>query len=214
MVDFVQLVHDRRSASNFLPDHPITKEELNEIFKLVQLGPSAFNLQHAHYVVVTDPELKERLRAAAMGQYKVYSASAVILVLGDKKAYLKAPEIYEGLKTLGIVSEQEYDHMVNDTISMYERGGPEFEKEEAIRNASLSAMMFMLAAKEKGWDTCPMIGFDPDEVKRILNISDPYEIALMITIGKEKVSSRRPRGYRKPVTEFVTYYSFKGATMK
>lgn len=27
----------------------------------------------------------------------------------------------------------------------------------------------------------------------------------MITIGKEKVESRQPRGYRKPVREFVTY---------
>jgi putative NAD(P)H nitroreductase len=28
---------------------------------------------------------------------------------------------------------------------------------------------------------------------------------MMITIGKEKVESRKPRGYRKPVSEFVTY---------
>ena len=44
----------RRSASNFLPDNPISTTELNEIFELVKLGPSAFNLQHAKYVVVLD----------------------------------------------------------------------------------------------------------------------------------------------------------------
>ncbi len=75
----------------------------------------------------------------------------------------------------------------------------------AIRNGSLSAMMFMLAAKDKGWDTCPMIGFDPEAVKEILNIDDTHEIVMMITMGKEKVSSRQPRGYRKPVNEFVSY---------
>ncbi|NCU18404.1 hypothetical protein GW534_11825 [Bacillus sp. P1(2020)] len=88
---------------------------------------------------------------------------------------------------------------------MYTSRGEDFQRDEAIRNASLSAMLFMLAAKDKGWDTCPMIGFDPDKVREILNIDEQYEIALMITIGKEKVSSRPPRGYRKPVTEFVTY---------
>lgn len=38
-----------------------------------------------------------------------------------------------------------------------------------------------------------------------------YEVVLMITIGKEKGATRRPRGYRKPVNEFVTviYMSFK-----
>ncbi|MGG3927294.1 nitroreductase family protein [Metabacillus fastidiosus] len=205
MTDFIHLVKERRSVSNFLPDQTIKKEELNEIFELVKLSPSAFNLQHTNYITIIDPSIKEKLRKAANGQYKISSASAVILVLGDKKAFHRASEIYEGLKMLGIINKQEYDHMVNDTVSFYESRGQEFQRDEAIRNASLSAMMFMMAAKEKGWDTCPMIGFDAEEVKRILNISDQYEAVMMVAIGKEKVESRPPRGYRKPVMEFVTY---------
>ncbi|AST91288.1 nitroreductase family protein [Sutcliffiella cohnii] len=205
MTDFIQLVKERRSASNFLPNISIKKEELQEIFELVKFGPSAFNLQHSHYVTVVDQNKKEQLREAANGQYKVSSASAVIIVLGDKKAYKQAPEIYEGLKMLGIVNKQEYDHMVQDTVSFYETSGAQFQRDDAIRNASLSAMLFMLAAKEKGWDTCPMIGFNAEKVREILKVDEQYEIALMITIGKEKVASRKPRGYRKPVSEFVTY---------
>ncbi|WBL17113.1 nitroreductase family protein [Sutcliffiella sp. NC1] len=205
MTDFIQLVKERRSASNFLPNISIKKEELQEIFELVKFGPSAFNLQHSHYVTVLDENKKEQLREAANGQYKVSTASAVIIVLGDKKAYKQASEIYEGLKMLGIVNKQEYDHMVQDTVSFYETGGAQFQREDAIRNASLSAMLFMLAAKEKGWDTCPMIGFNAEKVREILKVDEQYEIALMITIGKEKVASRKPRGYRKPVSEFVTY---------
>lgn len=205
MSDFIQLVKERRSASNFLPDYPITRKELNEIFNLVKLGPSAFNLQHTNYITIFDPKIKERLQQAANGQYKVLSSSAVVIVLGDKKAFHQAAEIYDGLKVLGIVNKQEYDHMVHDTVSFYQSRGEEFQRDEAIRNASLSAMLFMLAAKEKGWDTCPMIGFDPDKVREILNINESFEVVMMITIGKEKIESRRPRGYRKPVSEFVTY---------
>jgi putative NAD(P)H nitroreductase len=172
MADFIQLVKERRSASNFLPDQMITKEEFNEIFELVKLGPSAFNLQHANYLTVIDPVIKEKLKKAANGQYKVTSASTVILVLGDKEAFGQAPAIYEGLKMLGIVNKQEYDSMVHDTVSFYESRGSDFQRDEAIRNASLSAMMFMMAAKEKGWDTCPMIGFDSEAVKQILNIDE------------------------------------------
>ncbi|MFJ5623963.1 nitroreductase family protein [Peribacillus loiseleuriae] len=205
MADFIQLVKERRSASNFLPDHMITKEEFNEIFELVKLGPSAFNLQHTNYLTVIDPVIKEKLKKAANGQYKVSSASAVVLVLGDKNAFWQAPDIYEGLKMLGVVNKQEYDFMVHDTVSFYESRGSDFQRDEAIRNASLSAMMFMMAAKEKGWDTCPMIGFDSEAVKQILNVEQQYEVVMMITIGKEKVESRKPRGYRKPVSEFVNY---------
>lgn len=186
MAEFSQLVKERRSASNFLSDHPITKEELNEMFEWVALAPSAFNLQHTKYVTVLDPDVKEKLKQAANGQYKVFSSSAVLLVLGDKQAYQQAADIYEGLKVLGVLNKQEYDHMVQDTVSFYESKGEQFKRDEAIRNASLSAMMFMLSAKEKGWDTCPMIGFDAEAVKRILNIDDQFEVVMMITIGKEK----------------------------
>lgn len=205
MTEFIKLIETRRSASNFLKDNPIPQKDLNEIFELVKLAPSAFNLQHSKYIVVTNPEVKEQIRAAANGQYKVHSASAVIIVLGDKLAYKNTAAINEGLLMLGIVNKQEYDLMVDDTVSLYETRGDSFQRDEAIRNASLSAMMFMLAAKEKGWDTCPMIGFDPDKVKEILNVSDQYEPALMITVGKEKIESRKPRGYRKPVSEFVSF---------
>lgn len=172
---------------------------------MIKLGPSAFNLQHTNYITVIDPVIKESLQKAAYGQYKVLSSSAVILLLGDKMAFQQASQIYEGLKMLGMVNKQEYDQMVNDTVSFYQSRGQAFQRDEAIRNASLSAMLFMLAAKEKGWDTCPMIGFDSNSVKSILNISDQYEVKIMIVIGKEKVESRRPRGYRKPVSEFVKY---------
>ena len=148
MAEFVQLVNERRSASNFLPEHPITRDELNEMFELVALAPSAFNLQHTKYVTVLDPEVKEKLKQAANGQYKVFSSSAVLLVLGDKQAYQQAADIYEGLKVLGVLSKQEYDHMVQNTVSFYENR-ENCLRDEAIRNASLSAMMFMLSAKEK-----------------------------------------------------------------
>lgn len=203
--NFEQLVKERRSASNFLENSPITRRELDEIFDLVKYGPSAFNLQHTNYIVVTNPKIKEQIYHAALKQYKVKSSSAVIIVLGDKKAHEKASDIYKGLMQLGIYSEQEYKYRVNDTITFYESKGEEFQKEDAIRNSSLSAMLFMLAAKAKGWDACPMIGFEPDRVREILNIKDNYEIVMMVTIGKEKVSSRKPRGYRKPISEFVQY---------
>ncbi|NEU31790.1 nitroreductase family protein [bacterium LRH843] len=206
METFNQLVRERRSASNFIENIPISEKELDEIFRLVQMAPSAFNLQHTNYLVVLDPKLKEDVKEAAYGQYKVGTSSAVIIVLGDKKAFNETGRIYDGLQMLGILSKQEYDQAVQETMSFYETRGEEFQRDDAIRNASLSAMLFMLAAKNAGWDTCPMIGFDSDRVRQLLNIDEQYEPVLMITIGKEKVQSRKPRGYRKPVAEFVKYH--------
>lgn len=205
-MEFSKLIDKRRSANNFLKDVKMTVEDIRPILEDVKLAPSAFNLQHASYIVVLDEDIKEKVREAAYGQYKVHSASAVILVLGDKKAYKNTAELSQGMVDLGIITACELDELVAENTNFYEERGEAFMKDEAIRNASLSAMLFMLAAKNRGWDTCPMIGFDDQKMRDLFNVPETHEIALMITIGKEKESSRRLRGYRKPVEEFATYY--------
>lgn len=205
-MEFSKLIDKRRSANNFIEDIKMSEEDIRPILEDVKLAPSAFNLQHAEYIVVLDEEKKEKVREAAYGQYKVHSASAVILVLGDKEAYKNTANLNQGMVDLGIINVCELENIVNENAKFYEERGKEFMKEEAIRNASLSAMLFMLAAKNRGWDTCPMIGFDQQQMRALFNIPETHEIALMITIGKEKESSRRLRGYRKPVEEFATYY--------
>ncbi|GIP27739.1 nitroreductase [Paenibacillus sp. J23TS9] len=208
MSQFQELVQARRSANKFQTDVNISEQELAEMFGLVKFAPSAFNLQHTHYVAVTEKELKEKVYEAAFKQYKVLTSSAVIVVLGDLDAYHNIGPINEGLLNLGVIDRREFDETVSSVIGMYEDGGDAFKRDEAIRNASLSAMLFMLIAKDKGWDTCPMIGFDPEQLRRALNIPDRYVPAMLITIGKEDTGKQRPRGYRKPVGEFVTFNGF------
>ncbi|WP_139490544.1 nitroreductase family protein [Brevibacillus dissolubilis] len=200
------IVKIRRSANNFDPDVKISKSELEGLFELAKFAPSAYNLQHAHYLVVDDPQLKLQVKEAAHHQYKVGTASAAILVLGDMDAYKDAERIYEGMLHLGMMDEVHYRETIDHIYAAYQ--DPEFRKEEAIRNASLSAMQFMLIAKAKGWDTCPMIGFDPEQMRSLLRIPDRFQIAMMITIGVEKTNRPRPRGYRKPVGEFVHFGPF------
>ncbi|WP_139491730.1 nitroreductase family protein [Brevibacillus dissolubilis] len=202
------ILKERRSANNFLPDVVIPASEFDEIFKLVKLAPSAFNLQHTHYVVITDKEQKEQIKAAAFYQHKVTTSSAVIVVLGDKLAYQQAEKIYRGFLDLGIMDQPSFDSTIQSIYAMYQGRGEDFQKEEAIRNASLSAMQLMLVAKDRGWDTCPMIGFDPDALHKVVNIPDQYIPVMLITIGKEDTNNRRPRGYRKPNGEFVTHGFF------
>jgi putative NAD(P)H nitroreductase len=206
MSELLKVVRERRSANKFMEGIEIPKKELDSIFEELTSAPSAFNLQHANYYVVKDPEVKEAVYEAAFKQYKVRSASAVIIVAGDKSAYQNAESIYEGSKLLGIIDEKEFHSMVDIIYGLYEGWGDSFQHDEAIRNASLSAMLFMLLAKERGWDTCPMIYFDQEKIKEILNISDREIPAIMITIGKSDPDSVKLRGSRKATNEFVKYF--------
>lgn len=204
--EFLKIVRGRRSADKFIENVTIPREDFNEIFRDLSLAPSAFNLQHAKYYVVEDKELNDKVYEAAFKQYKIKTASATIIVTGDKNAYLSASKIYEGSMMLGMIDKTQYDIMINSIKNLYEGWGESFQHDEAIRNASLSAMQFMLLAKDKDWDTCPMIYFDKDKIKELLNIPENEVPAIMITMGKVDKSSSKIRGYRKPADEFVKFF--------
>lgn len=207
-MDFATLVKQRRSANKFIEGIAITEQDLEPIFNQVKLAPSCFNLQHTEYFVILDPEKKQAFYEGAVNQYKLKTASAAIVVLGNVQAYQDTAKLYEGMRALGMMSQQEFDQTVSTVHGMYEGFGLAFQQEEAVRNASLSAMLFMLAAKDQGWDTCPMIGFDRAKTVEMFNIPAHLVPVMLIAIGKADPGSERPRGYRKPLGEFVTYNSF------
>lgn len=206
MDEFLKVVRERRSANKFIENTVIPREDFNDIFKELSLAPSAFNLQHASYYVVEDKTLTEKVYEASFKQYKIKTASATIIVTGKKNAYRSADKIYEGSMMLGMLDKTEYEIMINTINSLYEGWGESFQHDEAIRNGSLSAMLFMLLAKNKDWDTCPMIYFDKDKISQLLNIPENEVPVIMITMGKTDKSSNKIRGYRKPVAEFVKFY--------
>lgn len=209
-MDFAQLAAARHSAVNFEKDFQMTEQQFKQIFELTKLAPSAYNLQFTNYVVVMDDAKKEALCELHYGQYKIKSASAAVIVMGDCKSATveAAEEMYTPLKMLNIIDEIEYDTTI-EAIRQYANKltGEELER-ELMRNAGLHAMFFMFAAKHYGFDTCPMHVHNIPQVRELLAIPAHLEPIMLITIGKS-VDKTRPRGYRKPVSEFVQFNSYE-----
>ncbi|MGM9943587.1 MAG: nitroreductase family protein [Lysinibacillus sp.] len=210
-MNFEELVQARHSTINFVKEETMTEEDFKKIFDLTKLAPSAYNLQFTNYLVITDEAKKERVRELSYNQYKIHSASAVVFVLGNKNSIevSEAEKIYNPLKMLKIMDELEFDSTMN-LIKSYGDGlkadSHQLEMELA-RNSGLHAMLFMLSAKHYGFDTCPMHVHNVEELRKEFNIPDHLEPMMMITIGKS-VDKIRPRGYRKPVGEFVNFNGF------
>jgi putative NAD(P)H nitroreductase len=210
-MEFIDLLSARHSAVNFVEDFEMSEQDFKQIFELTKSAPSAYNLQSTHYFVITDKTKKERIRALNYNQYKIHSASGVILVLGDATSTnaKNAEKIYRPLTMLKMMDELEYEttmQMIANFHATLEQN-PTVMQMELMRNAGLHAMQFMLSAKALGFDTCPMHLHNFDEIRQEFNIPPHLHPIMMITIGKS-VDKVRPRGYRKPVGEFVTFNKF------
>ncbi|WP_430109780.1 nitroreductase family protein [Paenibacillus sp. B1-33] len=173
----------RHSVRKYVPNTPIAATELNEILELAASAPSSWNLQHWRFLVFQQEETKQKLLPISYNQQQVVDCSAVIAVLGDTQANLMAPELYGEQLQAGNITQQVHDTLVGNINRAYESSA-QLGTEEAIRNGSLASMQLMLAAKAKGWDTCPMGGFNKEQFVTEFNIPSRYVPVILITLGK------------------------------
>lgn len=205
-MEFSAVVRQRRSIKSYDPARTISDAQLKELFEEVVLSPSAFNLQHWAFIAVRDPEIKKKLKEAAWGQQQIEDCSVPIFVAGKLNAHRDAPSIYKG------VPEGVREKVLPMIADFYE-GKDQLVRDETIRSASLAAMTLMYAAKSRGFDTGPIIGFDSDAVARLLKLGPDHIPVMLIVLGYAK-GEPRPRSCRKPVEEVVRLNALDGPGLK
>ena len=172
-------IEPRRSIRRFVQE-PMNQDDLREILRLASLAPTANNVQPTRFVVIQNKELQEKLQAVSYNQSQVTSAPAVIVVYADMEDVLSNVE-----ETLPASMDEEQIKMRADRL----RG--QFQDQDvaqrgqwALSQANIAFGFLMLAARGMGYDTVPMLGFDPSEVKKLLNLPDHVEFAGILPIGK------------------------------
>ena len=183
----IAAIQTRRSVNHYDANHRFTDQQVDELFSLAMLSPTAFNIQNWRFVNITDSELRQQIRAAAWDQAQVTDASLFIVMCADLKSWEKQPERYWANADQGV------QDFILPAIDQYYRGKDQVQRDEAMRSCGIATQTLMLAAKAMGYDSCPMDGFDFDKVGHIINLPEDHVIALCLAIGKA-TQDANPRG--------------------
>jgi nitroreductase len=171
-------IETRRSIKAYDPTHKLSEDEVTKLMSLAMLSPTAFNIQHWRFVVVDDAALRQQIQAVSWNQSQVSEASLLIVLVADVQAWAKQPERYWKDAPQAVA-----DFLV-PAIKQYYTGNEQAQRDEAMRSCGMAAMNIMLAAKEMGYDTCPMDGFDFDAVAKLLNLPADHIPTMFVTVGK------------------------------
>lgn len=186
----------RKSVRVFDPNATITKEEIEEMLKMATIAPSSSNLQSWSFMVFQNQEVKKELRLIANNQAQVEDSSAVIAVLGNIDAYKKVEQIYTQNVAEGHMDESIKDRTIASTYATYPNSSREARMNIASFDAGLVSMQLMLIAKEKGYDTCPLGGFDKVKFAERFELPNDQFPIVLIALGKAAApafgSSRLP----------------------
>ena len=196
-----EAIEARRSVKHYDPDHVMPDQDLAELIRLTKLAPSSFNMQNYRILVVRDPEIRQQIRAAAWDQPQVTDASVLFIMCADLTSHLADPADYWSH------APEEVQNILGPMIKPFYEGNDTLIRDEAMRSAALAGMTLMLAAKDMGYDSCPMIGFDAAKVAELINLPENYAIGFMIPVGKQAQPGWE-RGDRLPDEKVVTYDQF------
>lgn len=196
-----EAIIERRSIKSFDPTHRMTEQEIAKLMSLAMLSPTAFNIQHWRFVLVTDPVLRQQIRAVSWNQAQVEEASLLIILTADLKAWEKNPARY-----WANAPQAAQDYLV-PAIGKYYQGNEQAQRDEGMRSCGMAAQTLMLAAKEMGYDTCPMDGFDFDAVAKLINLPADHTPVMFVVVGKA-LAPARPRSGQLNMDEVVIYNKF------
>ena len=200
-MDTIYSIYHRRAVKHYDPEHELTDDEIQQLMEAAIQSPTSFNIQQWRFVLVRDKQLRQQIRAAANDQAQVTDASLLIVLTADVKAWARSPERYWRNAPAEVA-----DLLVNWMGPFYE-GKEQLQRDEAMRSCGIAGQTIMLAAKAMGYDSCPMIGFDPVKVAELIRLPEDHVISFMIAVGRG-TKPAWPKPGQLPLEEVVVHDRF------
>lgn len=193
-----EAAEQRRSIRTYQPGE-IPEADLREILRLVSLAPSANNVQPWRFVVVRDPALKEQLYEAAFQQPQVKHAPALIVLYTDMADTLAHVDeiLHPGLP-------EDRRHAIKERLLSSFGAQSEAERETfGASQGNIALGYLMLVAQSLGYATVPMLGFEPDKVKQVLNLPAHVRIPALVSMGV--AAEEGFSAHRHPLERLVSF---------
>ena len=179
----------RRAIKHYDPNFTIPASDEERLWHLIRQTPTSFNMQNWRLVVVRDKDLRAKIQAAAWNQSQVTEASLLCIVCADLNAWDKSPERYWEK------APEAVQKALVPYIRPFYQDKPQLQRDEAMRSIGLVSQTLMLAAKSMGYDSCPMVGFDPAKVGQLIQLPQDHAIGMMVVIGKAAEPAHPKPGY-------------------
>ncbi len=174
-MNFLELVKTRQSVRKYAP-RAVEPEKIDQCIEAARLAPSACNSQPWKFVVLTDPELKNKVAR------ETYNA-----VVQFNKFVPEAPVV--------VVLVMERPTLVSQI------GGRIKDKDFYLMDVGIAAEHFCLQAAELGLGTCMLGWFNEKKIAALLNIPKKKRIGLIITLGYPQDDAIREK--KRKTTEDV-----------
>jgi nitroreductase len=196
------LLNQRFATKKFSTMRKVSQEILNYVLECGRLSASSYNSQPWHFTVVTNPDVRKALQAASGGQAQIVEASHLIIVSALKNPMMRVEQTAAALRDV-FNAERAAGYTSTMTAVLKNKAENGTLIYWAQRQSYLALQAMLLAAAERGLDSCPMEGFEPERYASILDLTEIAVPTAVLALGY--ADAPPPPKVRVPIEALVKW---------
>ncbi|MGG1218720.1 NAD(P)H-dependent oxidoreductase [Priestia endophytica] len=186
----------RHATKEFDPTKKISDKDFQFILETGRLSPSSVGYEPWKFLVVENEELKNKLKAVSWGaQGQIPTASHFVIILARTDARYDSEYVLDLQKNVKKVPDDVLETLMPRYKDFQENDFHLFESKRALfdwasKQSYIALGNMMTSAAQIGIDSCPIEGFNYDQVHEILKEEG------LLEDGKLDISVMAAFGYR------------------
>lgn len=202
-MSFLQNLTWRFATKKFDPDKKVPLDDLLKIEKAIRLAPSSYGLQAYHIYHVTNSTIRQQIKTAARQQPQVVEASDLFIFCSYTNTLQRIDEYIAIGQTDKSYQAEQLTKRANYLKNSLQNRTPEEIANWAAKQAYIALGFALAACTELKIDSCPMEGFDKNEIDKILKLPPDLKSVVMLTVGYRLVEPEHKK-IRFPETDLFT----------
>lgn len=196
--EFYEEIRRRRTVREFSP-RPVSRDVIDDCLRAAGTAPSGANLQPWHFVVVSDPEVKKKIREAAEVEEREFYSG-------------KAPaEWLEALAPLGTDEHKPYLETAPYLIAVFAQNyallpdGPKVKNYYVTESVGIALGFLIAALHHAGLATLTHTPSPMGFLSTVLNRPKNERAYLLLVVGYPAEDVRVPDITKKPLDDIATF---------
>ncbi len=205
MSEFLKAMAFRHACKAFNPEKAIPEEEFASMLEVVRTSPSSFGMEPWRLIVVRNPNLRKALKSACWNQNQITECSELVIFTTDNDTVRSdSPYVRKMFERRGLPAEA-----VDTYMGVYKNYLAPIEADEVLlenwtaKQCYIAMANMMTYAATLQIDSCPIEGFDKEEVEAILDLEYGHSVAVICAFGyRAKDQTPQKRLELKEIVEY------------
>ncbi|SMC73090.1 nitroreductase family protein [Cellulophaga tyrosinoxydans] len=174
-----------RYAAKAMNGKKVPQDKIDRIIEAARLAPTSSGLQPFEIYVITNKEIKEKIKPVAWNQSVITDCSHLLVFAAwDTYTAERINKMFDLTNEIRGFKNEGWENYRQMLLNSYPQKDAEVNFNHAAKQAYIAFSQAIAAAAFEGVDATPIEGFDPDAVDKILGLREKgLRSAVLLPLG-------------------------------